>query len=71
MGKLFKICALLLVLSLVIGYVPVSAEDSLTMQKEKVLYLDGSKGKKADGTSCKTSYKKIHGVTVTISVTVK
>ena len=59
MGKLFKICALLLVLSLVIGYVPVSAADSLAMQKEKVLYIDGSKGKKDDGTFCKTSYKKL------------
>ena len=59
MRKLFRFFTILLVLSLIIGCVPVSAENNLSMAKEKVLYLGGSKGKTEDGTFCKTSYKKL------------
>ena len=59
MRKFFKSLAVLLALTLIVGVIPAAAADSLSMQKEKVLYLDGSKGQKEDGTQCKTSYKKL------------
>lgn len=59
MRKFFKSLAVLLALVLIVGVIPAAAADSLSMQKEKVLYLDGSKGAKEDGTKCKTSYKKL------------
>ncbi|MBO4497289.1 MAG: Ig-like domain-containing protein [Lachnospiraceae bacterium] len=59
MRKFFKGLAVLLALTLIVGVIPAAAADSLSMAKEKVLYLDGSKGQKEDGTQCKTSYKKL------------
>ena len=59
MGKLYKVSVFLLIMSLIIGYIPVDAADTLSMPQEKVLYLEGSKGTKADGTPCKISYKKL------------
>ncbi|MCR5829727.1 MAG: hypothetical protein K6F93_05155, partial [Lachnospiraceae bacterium] len=58
MRKFFKSLAVLLALTLIVGVIPASAADQLTMVKSKTLYLNGSSGTKEDGTECKISYKK-------------
>ena len=52
MRKLFKTFAFLLVFVLITGTIPVQAKKELSMPKELVLYVDGSKGQKEDGTRC-------------------
>ena len=59
MRKFFKSLAVLLALTLIVGVIPAAAAEGLKMQGEKVLYLDGSKGAKEDGTQCKTGSKKL------------
>lgn len=62
MKKIFRILALLLVITLVAGCVPVSAKTaSFSLKKSsKILYIDGSQGKKEDKTQCKTkNYYKV------------
>jgi len=59
MRKFFKSLAVLLALTLIVGVIPAAAADSLSMQKEKILYLGGSQGTKEDGTKCKTGAKKL------------
>ncbi|MCR5521603.1 MAG: hypothetical protein K6F44_06795, partial [Lachnospiraceae bacterium] len=60
MRKFFKSLAVLMALTLIVGVIPASAEgEDLSLKSEKILYIGGSQGKKADGAKCKTSYKKL------------
>jgi hypothetical protein len=61
MKKFFKALALVLALTLVIGTIPASAASTAKFKMKKntkIIYIDGSKGEKAeDGTKCKTLSK--------------